>query len=362
MSLRSDELFSLFLDSFVGLEYKNKRKIADRFGGEEEPFLRLTEARAELARTIGEKESNLLISAAKTDYAERTAEKLARRGIEIIPYFSPLYPRQLAETPAPPFLLYAKGNLSLLSSRFFGVVGSRRSLPATKANAAKFTEELIEHGFTVVTGIAEGADSAVLNAGLSHGKIVSVTAGGFDCVYPAVNRSLFDRVAERGLVLSEHPPELHPLAFHFPVRNRIIAGLSEGVLIVSGDEKSGTSYTAGYAADYGREVFAFPYGIGVPSGRGCNRLIKNGAYLTDRIEDILSVYGIERKKEKVVSLTDDERRILALVGEGVTHAERIAEAMGMPVYEIIPVLLELEIKRFLVRGAGNTYGVLKTPE
>lgn len=362
MTSRPGELFALFLDSFVGLEYKNKLKINARFGGGEDPFLRLAEGRAELARMVGEKEANLLVSAAKSEYAEETAEKLARRGVAVVHPHSPLYPRLLLETPAPPFLLYAKGELSLLSSRIFGVVGSRRSLPAAKAKAAEFTEELIGHGFTVATGIAEGADSAVLNAGLPSGKIISVTAGGFDCVYPASNRSLFDRVAERGLVLSEHPPELHPLSFHFPVRNRIIAGLSEGVLIVSGDEKSGTSYTANYAADYGREVFAFPYGIGVPSGRGCNRLIKNGAYLTDCIEDILSVYGIERKKEKPVTLTDDERRILALVGDGVTHAERIAEAMNAPVYEIIPVLLELEIKRFLIRGAGNTYGVLKAPE
>lgn len=349
------ERFALFLDSFASLDYRRKRAIFALLKGEADPFDRLAGMRAELCACAGEREAGALLSAARGSYADEIAERLNGRGIVPVACVSPAYPALLKETGAPPLVLYARGDLSLLSSRCFAVVGSRKSLPSARAKAAEFAEALILHGFTVVTGIAEGADSAVLHAGLSSGRVISVTAGGFDCVYPAANASLFRQVSERGLALSEHPPAVRPMAYHFPVRNRIIAGLSEGVLVVSGDEKSGTAYTAGYAADYGREVFALPYQPGIPSGRGCNRLIKNGAYLTDCIEDILSVYHIEKKERNEPALSELEQSLLALIADGVSHAERLAERAGRPVYEIMPALMQLEIKKKIVRGAGNTY-------
>ena len=206
------ERFALFLDSFASLDYRRKRAIFALLNGEADPFDRLAGMRAELCACAGEREAGALLSAARGSYADEIAERLNGRGIVPVACVSPAYPALLKETGAPPLVLYARGDLSLLSSRCFAVVGSRKSLPSARAKAAEFAEALILHGFTVVTGIAEGADSAVLHAGLSSGRVISVTAGGFDCVYPAANASLFRQVSERGLALSEHPPAVRPMA------------------------------------------------------------------------------------------------------------------------------------------------------
>ena len=145
----------------------------------------------------------------------------------------------------------------------------------------------ISSRFTVVSGFADGADSAALEGALAAGgKVISVFANGLDYIYPAINRPLADKVEKCGLIITEYPPEVGPKPYHFPVRNRIIAGLSKGTLVVSADKTSGALITADYAADYGRDVFAFPYSIGAFSGAGCNALIKKGAFLAENILDI----------------------------------------------------------------------------
>ena len=292
------------------------------------------------------------------DYRARVLEDLQKRGIVCITLLSENYPAELKNTPCPPHVLYCKGNLQLLSSRKFAVVGARKTLPSAIKECKKISGELTEH-FTVVTGTADGADTAAILGAIDSGKIISVLAHGFDYFYPAHNENLIREVAVKGLIVSEFPPYVSPQGYFFPVRNRIIAGLCEGVLVVSAGVKSGALITADYAADYGRDVFAFPYGIGVKSGEGCNALIKKGAALSENILDIFSAYGLDCKPSEIPALTEAEEKLLAVLREnGEAFAPQIAEKLGKQPYQIIPTLSSLEIKGLIVRLGGNRYSVI----
>ena len=285
-------------------------------------------------------------------------ESLNKKGIECVTYISPLYPEKLKHIAEPPIVLFCKGNTQLLKDDCFSVVGSRRTSAPSAALCKKICGELTSN-FTVVTGMAEGADSAAIEGALPSGKIISVLANGFDCVYPATNINLIEKVAKNGLLLSEYLPHILPLKYNFPVRNRIIAGLSNGTLVVSAGKKSGALITADLALEYGREVFAFPYNTGVASGAGCNALIKNGAYLTENILDILEVFGLDLEKSKAATLSDDEAVVLEeikVTGEGLLP--EIALKLNKQHYQLIPIITSLEIKGLIVRLGGNRYGIV----
>ena len=292
-------------------------------------------------------------------YRDRVLKNLEDKGIECVTYFSPLYPENLKNTDAPPIVLYCKGNAGLLKSNCFSVVGSRRTSASAFALCKKLSGELTA-AFTVVTGMAEGADSAAIEGALPSGKVISVLANGFDYFYPAINRGLIERVAKEGLLITEYPPHIQPLKYNFPVRNRIIAGLSRGTLVVSAGLKSGALITADYALEYGRDVFAFPYSAGIASGAGCNALIKNGAYLTENILDIFGAFGLDlEKSEKAPDLSEDEAAVLEeikITGEGFLPA--IAQKLNKFTYQLIPVAASLEIKGKIVRLGGNRYSII----
>ena len=283
-------------------------------------------------------------------------ERLEKKGIKCVTFLSPDYPENLKHIDEPPIVLFCKGNTELLKSNCFSVVGSRRTSSQALALCKRMSGELTS-AFTVVTGMAEGADSAAVEGALPSGKIICVLANGFDCFYPANNKSLIEKVAKEGLLVTEYLPHIQPLKYNFPIRNRIIAGLSRGTLVVSAGEKSGALITADCALEYGREVFAFPYSAGVASGVGCNALIKNGAYLTENILDIFQVFGLDLKKSAQPHLTDEERAVLEeieLAGEGFLPA--IAQKLNKLTYQLIPVVTSLEIKGLIARLGGNRYG------
>ena len=289
------------------------------------------------------------------DFRAKALENVYKKGIVCVTFKSPLYPENLRHIDEPPIVLYCKGNTELLKSNCFSVVGSRKTSAQALALCKKICGQLTEV-FTVVTGVAEGADSAAIEGALTSGKIISVLANGFDCFYPANNRNLIEKVAQKGLLISEYLPHIPPLKYNFPVRNRIIAGLSRGTLVVSAGEKSGALITADLALEYGREVFAFPYSAGIASGAGCNALIKNGAYLTENILDIFKEFGLDLEKPKAPSLTEEERAVLEEIefaGEGFLPA--IAQKLNKPTYQLIPIVSSLEIKGLITRLGGNRY-------
>lgn len=292
-------------------------------------------------------------------YRTQLLEKLENKGVRCVTYFSSLYPENLKNIDEPPIVLFCKGNVELLKNNCFSVVGSRRTSASAIALCKRISGELTS-AFTVVTGMAEGADTAAIEGALPSGKVISVLANGFDCFYPAINRGLIERVAREGLLITEYLPHIQPLKYNFPVRNRIIAGLSRGTLIVSAGLKSGALITANLALEYGREVFAFPYGAGISSGAGCNALIKNGAHLTENILDIFREFGLDlEKSEKAPALSEDEAAVLEEIRTaGEAFLPQIAQKLNKFTYQLIPVVASLEIKGMIARLGGNRYSII----
>ena len=169
-----------------------------------------------------------------------------------------------------------------------------------------------------------------------------------------------DKVEKCGLIITEYPPEVGPKPYHFPVRNRIIAGLSKGTLVVSADKTSGALITADYAADYGRDVFAFPYSIGAFSGAGCNALIKKGAFLAENILDIFGVYSLDfNTPAQTDPLSEDENAVyVAVKSLGDAFLPDVAETLGKPLYEVRSIICALEIKKKVAALGGNRYSAI----
>lgn len=354
-----EELCLIWLDSFDGLEYKHKEVIFDFIKDQEKITDGLNLAKNYIVENISENEFNTMQSSANQTYLNYVLDELDRKGVEVITFLSRDYPESLEQIDIKPLILYAKGKVELLKSEGFGIVGSRKSLPLSISLAEEYVKAL-SNNFTFVTGIAEGVDTAVIKRALQEGaNVISVIAGGFDNIYPSSNKDLFDKVCEKGLAISEYPPKVSPKPYYFPIRNRIIAGLSKGVLIVSGAKKSGTLYTAEYAGEYGKDLFAIPYSVGIKSGEGCNDLIKNGAILTDTPQDIIEFYGIENTQSEV-EITDQEKEVLKLLSEnGQMHIEKLANALNKRTFEIMPMLSVLELKGVIVKG-GNIYGLARS--
>ncbi len=359
--LSAKELLLLFLDSFVGLEYKHKQSLYRCLDGKSSIKKFITDNKDYIVSEIGSNEYNTLINSANDVYLDYVIKGLDKREIIPITIESEGYPERLKQTNIPPLVLYAKGNIELLNEQTLGVVGSRKSLPNQIAIAERYCEALSINGFTLVTGTAEGVDSVALRSATKNkAKVISVMANGFDHIYPASNIELINSVINNGgLVVTEYTPEVVSKPYHFPIRNRIIAGLSDGVLIVSGAIKSGTMYTAEYAEAYGKHLFAIPYNIGVASGAGCNDLIKRGAMLTDTPDDILLVFNKTQAQEERVELSPEEQAVIDLLKEGELHIEQISKKLNQPVFVLSSILSQMEIKGLLVKTGVNVYGLIK---
>lgn len=356
MDYTKDELNLITLCSFEQLSYKIKYVLLDKLNLKAPDFAKFEpQLIKSLSRGVYNKVKADYFSA---EYRSFVLRGLERRGITCVTIFSQNYPAMLKETPFPPLVLYCKGNLGLLNTRCFSVVGSRRTNSAAALQCKKTCKELTQH-FTVVTGMADGADSAAVEGAAESGKIISVLAYGFDYCYPAFNENLIKKVEKNGLLITEFTPQTSPKQYLFPVRNRIIAGLSEATLVVSAGKKSGALITAEYAFEYGRTVFAFPYNIGAASGEGCNALIKKGGLLTENILDIFGLYGLDFKQPEKRELTEREALLLKLIREaGEAFVPDIAAKTGKLPYELIPVLSSLEIKGLVVRLGGNRYSAV----
>lgn len=356
----NSELCLIWLDSFLGLEYKHKQTLYQLINEKVDIKDLLIKGKDYIVSEIGEREYSTLLGSANAEYLNFVLSTLEKRGITAITVESKEYPESLKNVSQPPLVIYCKGNIDLLNGNNFSIVGSRKSLPLSINLAKAYAQTLSENGFTIVTGIAEGVDSAVLETVIKNGKsAISVIAGGFDNIYPSSNISLVEKLIKNGLVISESPPEVKPKPFFFPIRNRIIAGLSKGTLIVSGAIKSGTLYTAEYAEEYGRDLFAVPYSAGIDIGAGCNDLIKRGAILTDKPEDILEYYGIEIEERHKVELTPEQKQIISVLKDGQVHIEKICSALNKRVFEITPVLAMLEISGIIVKNGSNFYGLAR---
>lgn len=271
------------------------------------------------------------------------------------------YPPLLLQTPDPPLLLYAQGDLALLNQRSLAIVGSRNASAQGVDNARHFGAHLSRQGWTIVSGLAFGIDGAAHEGGLQGpGRTVAVVGTGLDRVYPARHRALAHRIAAQGLLLSEYAPGTPPLAQNFPQRNRIIAGLARGTLVVEAALQSGSLITARQAADYGREVFAVPGSIHSPLSRGCHALIRQGAKLVESADDILDelrgqpALAVPAEPEAVEPAVDHDPVLQALGHDPVT-LDALCARTGWSAQELSAWLLELELEDQVARLPGGLY-------
>ncbi len=298
------------------------------------------------------------LSPEETAAADRLIASLREKGIFLVTVLSEDYPEALRYAPDPPLLLYGMGRRELLRARKFCIVGSRITPPWAEKVGRRISEELSER-FTIVTGLAEGGDAAAIAGALPRGDLIVVLPCGIDGCYPAAHAALREKVLAKGLLLSEYAPGTGTAKWSFHQRNRILAGLSEGVLVLSAGKRSGALITAGRALDCGRDVFALPYNVGISQGEGCNDLIKAGAYLVTSSSDVFAVYGIEPREREEASAEGDEGRILTYLREnGETHVAALAGSLSLPIFETSALLSSLEIKGLVTKTGGNKYAAL----
>ncbi len=286
----------LWLASCKGITPLVRAKLLNHFGTPEDIYYgELTEYGA---LGLSRKQMDGLLDK-NLDQAATILEDCGQQSIQIITYQDASYPQRLREIVDPPCVLYCKGHIPDVDEGIsIGVVGTRRATPYGLEMALKTGEELAASGVTLISGMALGIDSAALQGALRGGGApIAVLGGGLDSVYPPQNQDLFQELVSRGGVISEYPPGTAHLSHHFPVRNRIISGLSWGVVAVEAGERSGTGITARLALDQDRDLFAYPGPANVPTSMGTNRLIQEGmAMMTLSPSDILREYGIEPVK------------------------------------------------------------------
>lgn len=358
MKYTDEEINIIILSSFEELSYGLKRALLSNFERGTPDFAANENLLIKtLPRGVYNKVKEKFSDA---DYRERILRELEEKSIICVTYFSDSYPENLKATDAPPVMLYCKGDISLLKTECFSIVGSRVTPTKKLADCAQIAGELSK-AFTVVSGIADGADARALEGALdAGGKVISVLASGFDKIYPAFNARLAERISREGLLITEYRPDVVARSFHFPFRNRIIAGLSVGTLVVSAGRKSGALITASYALDFGRDVFAIPDYPGIPSGEGCNLLIKKGANLTENILDIFDFYGLDFKAAEQKPLSEDEQAVYGLLKScGEAAAAEIADKLDKALFEVLAVITMLEMKGLVCRLGGNRFKAQK---
>lgn len=306
-----------------------------------------------------------LLSPSLFDQARRVLDWAEKMGHSVLTCDDEDYPETLREIFDPPFVLYGAGNMDVLREPAVAVVGARRPTPYGRTIAERLAKDLAACGLVVVSGMALGIDSLAHWGALAEGKTVAVLGSGLDNIYPRVNQSLFQKIAERGAVLSEFPPAMPPLGFHFPLRNRVISGLSLGVAVVEATRHSGSLITARLALEQNREVMAVPGNITSDLSRGTNWLIKSGAKLVEAWEDVVEEFSsplrerfLARRMEerkRMPELTPEEKEIFDhLKADELTHIDELVEASDISVSEILGRLLNLELKG-LVRQAPGKY-------
>ena len=297
--------------------------------------------------------------------------RLQAMGVSVMTLGDEDYPQALRWIPEPPPVLYVRGSLRHEDSLAVAVVGSRRPSPYGQLAAQRPSAELARYGFTVVSGLARGIDSLAHRGALqAGGRTLAVLGSGINVVYPPEHRRLYDAISVQGAVVSEFPCDTKPDRWNFPRRNRIISGLTLGTLVVEASDQSGSLHTARHALEQGREVFAVPGRIDVPSSRGTNNLIKRGAKLVAGIDDILEELpeavrravgqpepssGATSAPQPVADLTAEEARVLALVPPEETHIEAIIQASQLPAHVVASILVTLELRGVIRQFPGKFF-------
>jgi len=380
--VRSDYAPWIALTRVKGLGCVTFKKLAAHFA---DPAAAFSSTVSELSAIEGLDASVIegLLGFAQWQEVDQEIRRVEQAGATLIPFTAAAYPPRLRTIADPPLLLYAKGRLCAEDNKAVAVVGSRSASEYGRRVARNLCRELASLGFTVISGMARGLDGAAHEAALSAGgRTIAVLGSGVDRPYPPEHEKLYHRISESGAVLSEFPMGTGPLAFNFPARNRLISGLSLGVVVVEATEKSGSLITAALALEQGREVFAVPGEVGASRSRGTHRLIRQGAKLVETAADIIEEIAPQLEtaadimEETAPQLLNrarlgatgaqralpqqaraEARRVFALLQEGSAQIDEVIERSGLSPAEVSEVLLDLELQGYVRQLAGKRYTV-----
>lgn len=339
-------------------------------------IFRLERYELESIRGIGPKTADEVLAFNEWDEVDRILKKTDQTGAQIMTYWDKDYPDLLREIYDPPLMLWIKGDRSVLNTDGISIVGTRRVGDYGRKMAREFAEKLVEHNLTIVSGLAYGTDGVAHQATVeAGGKTVAVLGSGIDWIYPSDHKGLAARIVETGgAVISEFPLGTAPEMGNFPVRNRIVSGLTFGTLVVASGLEGGSMITAKSALDQNREVFVIPHPIGHANAPGCNSLIKRGmGKLVQNVEDILAEVAVhfEPKKERLVNdsppasptwkcmdLDDLGIQICEKLDQESLHIDYLAEQLEVSTHELMPKLLELEMEGCIRQTAGKNFELL----
>jgi DNA processing protein len=346
-------------------------RLLQEFGGDPREILRADRRRLQSVRGVGPETSDALVNWRTHFDLAREEERLAQAGATFITAGEAAYPPLLKEIHDPPIGLYRKGDYAF-DRPSIAIVGSRRTTLYGQAVAKKLGSDLARLGFCVVSGLARGIDTAAHEGALAvGGKTVAVLGTGIDIIYPSENLGLYRQIAETGAILTEFPFGRKADKQSFAMRNRIVSGMCQGVVVVESDASGGAMITARFAGEQGRLLFAVPGRIDQPTSRGCHQLIRDGATLFTGVDDILSELNyldglrpspIPRSAEaeppvgETLSLSADEEQVLACFQAGTRlGVDGVATATGLSTPQISAALMLLELKRLLSKRADGTF-------
>jgi DNA processing protein len=378
LSLREEEVLPPMIGSELarwialsrvpGLGCVNFKKLAEYFGDPTEAFIAPADALVKI-QSLDPNVINGLRHFSAWPEMEAEFSRAEKAAIKIVPFTDPIYPARLRLIADPPPFLYVKGEIRNQDERAVAVVGSRSASDYGRRVARDLCRGLASLGFTVVSGMARGIDGAAHEAALNAGgRTLAVLGCGVDRAYPREHDKLYQRITENGAVMSEFPLGTGPVPFNFPVRNRLISGLSLGVVVVEATEKSGSLITASLALEQGREVFAVPGEAGASRSRGTHQLIRQGARLVETVNDIVEEIAPQlsartQNAEGTPRLAlpqhfgDEFKKIFALFQERSLQIDEVIERSGCSPSRVSEILLELELLGYIKQLPGKKYRV-----
>ena len=347
-----------------GIGPRLRRALLDRFG-HSTAVLRASVAELKSIARIGDKLAQQVRAAAQSQEAVEILARCEQDKVEILADDDPRYPALLREIYDPPALLFVRGQLHAADAQSVAIVGSRQATHYGKRHAQRLARQLAEAGLTIVSGLARGVDAAAHAGALeAGGRTLAVLGGGVMRIYPPEHEGLAARVAESGALMSETPPWQPPKSSSFPRRNRLITGVSLGVLVIEASERSGALISARHAAEQGREVFALPGPVDSAVSRGCHGLLRDGAKLVESVEDVWeelqALQTLAREttasrspaKRSTPPLNEREAKVYAAIDPEPTAIDDVAERCGLPMPELLALLSGMEMRQAIRRISG----------
>lgn len=358
----SEKIYEFWLSGIPGIGCKKIRYLLEFFGTPRGVF---TASSEDLKRVKGLRETDVeqIINSRKLDKIKYRYEDMCKKGIHFTFLGQPEYPKRLSVLPDAPYSIFYRGALPEEDRSIVAVVGGRRASHAGRQLAEQMGRQLAENGVAVVSGLARGIDIASQRGVLqvAGGRTYGILGCGIDQCYPQEHIESYMLMQERGGVISEYPPGIPPLAAHFPLRNRIISGLSDAVLVIEAGKKSGSLITAELGLEQGKDIFVVPGDVWNPAYEGSNQLLREGAALVTKTKDILDGLGIfldedvsEHKKKNEVMLETTEKMLYSYLSLEPIHLSEIVRNSGLSVQKTMEALLSMEIKG-LVKDVGNHY-------